>query len=101
MSRIPLSEDTFLRIEGFFKEAELYEGHDKGLQFFSIGFLDIKYCFAYADFRDDWGFYIEYTDSNDAKDDRVKYPVSFGLYYVDEIISLMKLLVQKELNYRE
>ena len=65
---IPLDEEWFLKF-GFTKENPDY---------FVKYIDDYKYCFRFADFRNDWGFYIEYTDSPFSSDEGRKYFVSCG-----------------------
>ena len=57
---IPLTEEWLLKFG--FKREEGTEIKSHGC-YFSMQIMDYKYCFAYANFRDDWGFYQEYTDS--------------------------------------
>lgn len=84
---IELTEDWFVRF-GFKKVNEYYH----------IPCLDIDYCFKYADFRDDYGFYIQYTDSPFAEDDGKYYPVSFRIKYVHQLQNLYFALVGEELK---
>ena len=56
---VPLTEEWLLKF-GFYKEDASPVSKHHG-PFYSIGYLDLKYSFAFADFRDDWGFYQSYT----------------------------------------
>jgi hypothetical protein len=62
-----------------------------------ISYYDIDYCFNFADFRDDWGFYIEYTDSPDPRDDGTVYMVSCGIKTVEHLKDLIELLIDIKL----
>lgn len=83
---IKLTEEWFLKF-GFYKDEE----------FFSMHILDYKYCFKYADFRKDWGFYQEFTDSPYERDDGVKYFISCGMNYVHQLQNLYFSLLGEEL----
>jgi hypothetical protein len=63
--------------------------------------MDSDYCFSYADFRDDYGFYIEYTDSPFKSDDYKLYPISFGIKYVHQLQNLYFSVVGAELEFEE
>jgi hypothetical protein len=87
---IPLSDEWFNRFN-FKKDGE----------YWCISDADINYCFKYADFRDDWGFYIEYTDSPFDEDEGKYYPVSFGTKYVNQLQNLIHSLTGGELTLSE
>lgn len=84
---ISLTEEWLLKM-GFKKQEEYYYKSE----------LDIDYCFLYADFRKDWGLYIEYTDSPCLEDENKKYPVSFGVKYIHQVQNLYFSLTHKELK---
>ena len=77
-----LTDKWFIDNPKFYKDGD----------YFKMSCLDINYCFKYADFRDNWGFYVEYTDSPDSKDDGVGYPVSFGIETIENIEALISTL---------
>jgi hypothetical protein len=62
--------------------------------------LDISYCLFYADFRNDYGMYVEYTDSPIESDENKLYPVSFGIKYVHELQNLHFALTGEELELK-
>ena len=95
---LPLTEDWLKRF-GFFKERKRPSRYHKN--FFSIEFNDSNIVLAYAPFRKDWGFYIEYTDSPDPKDNKTKYFVSCGIKYVHQLQNLYFALTGEELKLRE
>ena len=90
LSPITLTEEWLLRF-GFEKDGEYY----------SIHLFDYKYCLKYADFRSDWGFYIEYIDSPLLSDEDVKYFVSCGTKYVHQLQNLYCSLTGNELTFNE
>jgi hypothetical protein len=91
---IPLTEEWLLKF-GFNKENTTMSSHHG--PFFSISIDDYKYCFAYAEFRKDWGFYQEYTDSPFGTDNDKKYFVSHGIINVHQIQNLWLALTGEEL----
>ena len=95
---IPLTEDWLKRF-GFFKERKRPSRYHKN--FFSIEFNDSNIVLAYAPFRKDWGFYIEYIDSPDPKDNKTKYFVSCGIKYVHQLQNLYFALTGEEFKLRE
>lgn len=92
---IPLTEEWLLKF-GFAKE-ETKESERHGF-YFSKSYIDINYCFSFADFREDFGLYIEYTDSPHESDEGKKYPVSFGVKYVHQLQNLYFALTGGELK---
>ena len=67
--------------------------------FYSMCLFDYKYSFAYADFRNDWGFYHSYTDAlNDSDNNKFDF-ISCGIKYVHQLQNLFHSLTGKELNY--
>lgn len=64
-----------------------------------ISHYDVDYCFKYADFRDDYGFYIEYTDSPFPGDQSHKYFISAGTRYLHQLQNLIFALTGEELKY--
>jgi hypothetical protein len=90
---IPLTEEWFIKFG--FRIKDKKSRHNTPI--FYIGALDINYCFSYADFRDDFGFYVEYTDSPLESDTDKEYPVSFGVKYVHQLQNLYFALTSEEL----
>lgn len=91
---IPIAEEWLLKF-GFRKKENLYPINSP---VYYISDIDIDYCFFYADFRKDFVFYIEYTDSPFPKDTDVLYPVSFGIKYVHQLQNLCFALTGEELT---
>lgn len=95
---IPLTEEWLVRL-GFRRENKKEsEQHDN---YFSTSIIDINFCLAYAHFRDDYGLYIEYTDSPHESDDGTKYFVSCGIKYVHQLMNLFFALTGQELTIKE
>jgi hypothetical protein len=92
---IPLTEEWLLKF-GFEKEES--KPSAKHHNYFSKYISDYKYCFTYAEFRKDFGVYIEYTDSSDLNDDGIKYPFCFGIKYVHQLQNLYYSLTGTELS---
>jgi hypothetical protein len=92
---IPLTEEWLLKF-GFEKEES--KPSTKHHNYFSKYISDYKYCFTYAEFREDFGVYIEYTDSSDPNDDGIKYPFCFGIKYVHQLQNLFYSLTGTELS---
>jgi hypothetical protein len=92
---IPLTEEWLLKF-GFEKEES--KPSAKHHNYFSKYISDYKYCFTYAEFREDFGVYIEYTDSSDPNDDGIKYPFCFGIKYVHQLQNLFFSLTETELS---
>ena len=90
---IPLTEEWFLKF-GF--EIKNHSSIDE-TPIYSKGEIDIDYCFSYADFREDYSFYVEYTDSPFDSDTDKLYPVSFGIKYVHQLQNLWFTLTGEEL----
>lgn len=93
---IPLTDEWLVKF-GFEKE-DKKPSKEHGY-YYSKHIEDYKYCFSYANFRGDWGFYNEYTDSPIDFDDDRKYIVSFGVKYVHQLQNLIFALIGKELDY--
>jgi hypothetical protein len=90
---IPLTEEWFLK---FKFEIKNHSSIDK-TPIYSKGEIDIDYCFSYADFREDYSFYVEYTDSPFDSDTDKLYPVSLGIKYVHQLQNLWFTLTGEEL----
>jgi hypothetical protein len=93
----PITEEWLIKF-GFVDEGKR-ETKNHG-NFFSKAILDYKYCFAYADFRNDWGFYQEYTDSPFLNDEGKKYFISCGIRYVHQLQNLWFALTGEELTIK-
>lgn len=96
-SGILLTEEWFLKFG--FKIKPTRSFHKTPIYF--RGDMDSDYCFFYADFRDDYGFYIEYTDSPFKSDDDKLYPISFGIKYVHQLQNLYFSVLGAELELEE
>lgn len=62
--------------------------------------VDIKYCFYYRKWAQNWAYYIEYVDSNDPGDDDKKYPVAFDVSSVHQLQNLYFALTGIELEIK-
>jgi hypothetical protein len=89
---ILLTEEWFLKFRFNIKDHKSF--HKTPIYFRSD--MDSDYCFTYADFREDYGFYIEYTDSIDSDIDKL-YPISFGIKYVHQLQNIYFVLIGVEL----
>lgn len=65
--------------------------------YWCIPLYDMMYCFSYADFRDDWGFFIEYTDSPNPCDVDQKYMVSCGVETEEQVKAILDLMFLGEM----
>lgn len=92
---IPLTEEWLLEV-GFQIKDQLSVHKTK---IYYISGIDVDYCLYFADFRQDFGFYIEYTDSPFDKDLGVLYPITFGIKYVHQLQNLYFALTGEELTY--
>jgi hypothetical protein len=92
---IPLTEEWLLKF-GFQIKDQLSIHKTK---VYYISGIDVDYCLYFADFRQDFGFYIEYTDSPFDKDLGVLYPIAFGIKYVHQLQNLYFALTDEELTY--
>ena len=92
---IPLTEEWLLKF-GVKKENVKPDSEHHG-SYFSMAVYDYKYSFAYADFRDDWGFYHSYTDACDEKDNNKFDFISCGIKYVHQLQNLYFALIGEEL----
>jgi hypothetical protein len=90
---IPLTEEWFLKFG--FEIKNHFSIHKTPIYF--KGEMDIDYCFSYADFREDYSFYVEYTDSPFDSDTDKLYPVSLGIKYVHQLQNLWFTLTGEEL----
>ena len=91
---IPLTEEWLLEV-GFQIKDQLSVHKTK---IYYISGIDVDYCLCFADFRQDFGFYIEYTDSPFDKDLGVLYPITFGIKYVHQLQNLYFALTGEELT---
>lgn len=92
---IPLTEEWLIKFN-FTKEDNKETVHHGN--FFSKWIMDYKYCFAFAEFRKDWGFYQEYTDPIDLKEIGKKYFISCGIKHVHQLQNLYFALTGEELS---
>ena len=90
---ILLTEEWFLKFG--FRIKERISFHKTPIYFRSD--MDADYCFSYANFREDYGFYIEYTDSPFDSDTDKLYPISFGVKYVHQLQNIYFVLMGVEL----
>lgn len=65
--------------------------------YWCISLYDINYCFSYADFRDDWGFYIEYTDPITPEFIDEKLMVSCGIKTEEQVKAILDLMFLGEI----
>jgi hypothetical protein len=92
---ILITEEWLLKF-GFVKENKRETEHHSN--FYSMCVYDYKYSFAYADFRNDWGFYHSYTDAlNDSDNNKFDF-ISCGIKYVHQLQNLYFALTGKELE---
>lgn len=91
---IPITEEWLLEV-GFQIKDQLSVHKTK---IYYISGIDVDYCLYFADFRQDFGFYIEYTDSPFDKDLGVLYPITFGIKYVHQLQNLYFALTGEELT---
>ena len=94
ISPIALTEEWLLKF-GFELKNQLSIHKTK---IYYISNIEVDYCIYFADFRQDFGFYIEYTDSPYAKDEGVLYPITFGIKYVHQLQNLYYALNGEELK---
>lgn len=80
---IKLTEEWLEKL-GFYEDGET----NYNSKYYSICLNDYKYCFAYADFRGDWGIFQEYTDSPFVHDNERKHFISCGIKYLHELQNL-------------
>ncbi|HUX57115.1 MAG TPA: hypothetical protein VMV77_09080 [Bacteroidales bacterium] len=93
---IPLTEKWLLK-SGFKKEKKKPSKHHGN--YFSMWISDYKYSFAYAGFREDWGFYHSYTDAADERDNNRFDFISCEIKYVHQLQNLYFALTGEELSY--
>lgn len=91
---ILLTEEWLIRF-GFEKEDKKPSSNHSN--YFSINIMDYKYSFAYADFREDWGFYHSYTDAIKEEDNNRFDFISSGIKYVHQLQNLFYALSGNEL----
>jgi hypothetical protein len=69
-------------------------------QYFSKPIYDYKYSFAYAHFRNDWGFYHSYTDAPNEEDNNKYDLISCDIKYVHQLQNLYFALTGEELEIK-
>jgi hypothetical protein len=94
-----LTEEWLMKF-GFYKEDDVAPVSNDHSHFYSMGCNDYKYSFAYASFRDDWGFYHSYTDACDERDNNKFDAISFGIKYVHQLQNLYFALTGEELTIK-
>ncbi len=94
---IPLTEEWLLKFG--FKVKDRKSNLDTDI--FYIPTFEIDYCLFYADFRLDYGLYVEYTDSPFPEDDEKLYPITFGIKYVHQLQNLLYSLTGEELTIKQ
>jgi hypothetical protein len=94
---IPLTEEWLLKFG--FKVKDRKSNLDTNI--FYIPTFEIDYCLFYADFRLDYGLYVEYTDSPFPEDDEKLYPITFGIKYVHQLQNLLYGLTGEELTIKQ
>ncbi len=94
--RILLTEKWLFKLG--FKVKDKKSHHDTDI--FYIPTFEIDYCLVYADFRLDYGLYVEYTDSPFPEDDEKLYPITFGIKYVHQLQNLLYSLTGEELTIK-
>jgi hypothetical protein len=94
---IPLTEEWLLKFGFKVKDRKSHLNTD----IFYIPTFEIDYCLFYADFRLDYGLYVEYTDSPMPEDDEKLYPITFGIKYVHHIQNLIYSLTGEELTIKQ
>jgi hypothetical protein len=67
-------------------------------QYFSKWVMDYKYSFAYAPFREDWGFYHSYTDASNDEDNNKFDFISCGIKHVHQLQNIYFALTGEELK---
>jgi hypothetical protein len=93
---LPLTEEWLLKFG--FKVKDRKSNLDTDI--FYIPTFEIDYCLFYADFRLDYGLYVEYTDSPFPEDDEKLYPITFGIKYVHQLQNLLYSLTREELTIK-
>ncbi len=93
---IELTEEWLLKFGFKVKDRKSYLNTD----IYYIPTFEIDYCLFYADFRLDYGLYVEYTDSPMPEDDEKLYPITFGIKYVHQLQNLLYSLTGEELTIK-
>jgi len=93
---IPLTEEWLLKLGFEVKDRKSNLDTD----IFYMPAFEIDYCLFYADFRLDYGLYLEYTDSPFPEDDEKLYPITFGIKYVHQLQNLLYSLTGEELTIK-
>ena len=91
---IPITKEWLERF-GFKEEDKSEPEHGN---FWTKWIYDYAYSFAYAAFRDDWGIYIEYTDSPFPPDHGKKYFIDCGYKHIHQLQNLYYALTGEELH---
>lgn len=94
---IPLTEEWLLKFGFKVKDRKSHLNTD----IFYKPTFEIDYCLFYADFRLDYGLYVEYTDSPMPEDDEKLYPITFGIKYVHQLQGLYFYLTGEELTIKQ
>ncbi len=94
---IELTEEWLLKLGFKVKDRKSHLNTD----IFYIPTFEIDYCLFYADFRLDYGLYVEYTDSPFSEDDEKLYPITFGIKYVHQLQNLIYSLTGEELTIKQ
>jgi hypothetical protein len=97
ISPIPLTEEWLLKFGFKVKDRKSH----LNTYIFYIPTFEIDYCLFYADFRLDYGLYVEYTDSPFSEDDEKLYPITFGIKYVHQLQNLLYSLTGEELTIKQ
>jgi hypothetical protein len=94
---IPLTEEWLLKLGFKVKDRKSNLNTD----IFYIPTFEIDYCLFYADFRLDYGLYVEYTDSPFPEDDEKLYPITFEIKYIHQLQNLLYSLTGEELTIKQ
>jgi hypothetical protein len=94
---IPLTEEWLFKLGFKVKDKKSHLNTD----IYYIPTFEIDYCLFYADFRLDYGVYVEYTDSPFSEDDEKLYPITFGIKYVHQLQNLLYSLTGEELIIKQ
>ena len=94
---IPLTEEWFLKFGFEIKERKSFHG----TPIYFVSDADSDICFSWAEFRLDYGMYVEYTDSPFDRDFEYLYPITFGIKYVHQLQNIIFVLFGSELTIKE
>jgi hypothetical protein len=93
---IPLSPDWLTKF-GFSEEQNTSMPYHENYWSVQVD-LDSRLAVSFANFRKDYGVYVEYTDSPFPEDECKKYPIAFGIKYVHQLQNLFFSLTGYELK---